>query len=67
MSYLVYILSWFSTQILQREVSDDLTVVTTAHVHHQESILLKGIDLMQREHGRRAVLHLALLSASRTI
>lgn len=44
--YLVYILSRFSTQVLQRKVSNDLAIVTTAHVQNQESILFKGIDLM---------------------
>lgn len=60
--YLVYILSRVSAQVLQREVSDDLAVVTAAHVHDQESTVFKGIDLMQREHGRCPVLHVALLS-----
>lgn len=59
--YLVYILSRFSTQVLQREVSNDLTVVTAAHVQNQESILFKGIDLMQREHGCSTVLHVTFL------
>lgn len=62
MIYLVYILSWFTAQVLQREISYDLTVVAAAHVHNQESIFFEGIDLMQCEHGRRAVLHVALLS-----
>lgn len=61
-SYLVHILSWFSAQVLQREVPDDLAVVAAAHVHNQEAVVFVGIDLMQGEHGRRAVLHDALLS-----
>lgn len=59
--YLVHFLSCFSAQVCQCEVCDDLTVVAAAHVHDQESILFKGIDLMQCEHGLCTVLHGTLL------
>lgn len=59
--YLVHFLSRSSAEVLQREVSNNLTIVPTAHVHDQETVVLESIDLMQCEHGCCPVLHLTLL------
>lgn len=59
--YLVHFFPWLSAEVLQREVSDDLAVVPAAHVHHQEPVVFKSIDLVEREHGFRPVFDLTLL------
>lgn len=59
--YLVHFLSSVSPEVLQCEVSDDITIVPAAHVHHQHPVVFKGIDLMQCEHGGCPVPHLTLL------
>lgn len=60
--HLIHFLSRASAEVLQCELSDGLPVIPAAHVHDQEAVVLKSVDLMQREHGRRAVPHFALLS-----
>lgn len=60
--YLVHLLSRASAEVLQREVSNDVTIVPTAHVHNQEPVVFKCIDLMQREHGCCTVLHVTHLA-----
>lgn len=59
--YLVHFLSWAFAEVLQREVSDGVAVISAAHVHNQEPVVFIGIDLMQREHGCCTVTHLAHL------
>lgn len=59
--YLVHFHSRVSAEILQREVSNDLTIVPAAHVHNQEPVVFKSIDLVQREHGCCKVPHLTRL------
>lgn len=61
--YLVHLLPWSSAEVLQREVSNDLPIVPTAHVHNQEPVVLISIYLMQREHWCCTVFHLTLLCA----
>lgn len=59
--YLVHVLSRVSAEVLQCEVTNNLTIVPAAHIHNQEPVLFKSIDLMQCEHGCCPVLHFTLL------
>lgn len=45
------------TQVLDEVVVDGLAVVGATHIEHQESILLKGVDLMEGGEGFGVVLH----------
>lgn len=59
--YLVHFLSGFSAEVFQCKVCDNLTIVPTAHVHNQEPVVFKSIDLMQCEHGSCTVPHFTFL------
>lgn len=59
--YLIHFCSRLSAEVLQREVPDNLTVVPAAHVHNQEPVVFKSIDLMQCEHSVCLVFDFTLL------
>lgn len=44
-------------QVLDQVVVDGMAVVRAAQVHHQEAVLLEGVDLMEGGAGLGVVLH----------
>ena len=60
-THLIHFFPALPPNILQGELPHRVAVVPTAHVHHQEPVVLVGVDLMEGEHGPALVPHVACL------